>query len=162
MPSNSFASAGSIEIAKTADRVLLDSHAILVALQKEKGWEEVRDVLRYGEAWMTLINLGEVAYILEREQGATTADSVFADLLAEERPDGSPPIRWVPVDQALVRHAASVKARGGLSYADAFAAAAAGLLACPVMTGDPEFSAAEALGIEVRWLPSPGGPAPQR
>ena len=93
MPSNSFASAGSSESAKTADRVLLDSHAILVALQKETGWEEVREVLRYGEPWMTLINLGEVAYIVEREHGATTADAVSADLLAEERPDGFPPIR---------------------------------------------------------------------
>jgi predicted nucleic acid-binding protein len=130
-----------------------------VVLQKEAGWEQVRDVLRRGEPWMTLINLGEVAYILEREQGVATADSVFADLLAEQRPDGSPPIRWLPVDQSLVRNAASLKARGRLSYADAFAAAAAGLLACPVMTGDPEFAAAETLGIEVRWLPGPGARA---
>jgi predicted nucleic acid-binding protein len=103
---------------------------------------------------MTLVNLGEVASIVEREHGAATADSVFADLLADQRPDGSPPIQWMPVDEALVRRAASLKARGGLSYADAFAAAAAALLGCPVMTGDPEFSAAEAMGIAVRWLPT--------
>jgi hypothetical protein len=109
---------------------------------------------------MTLINLGEVAYILERDRGVATADSVFADLLAEQRPGGSPPIRWIPVDHALVRSAASLKARGRLSYADAFAAAAAGLLGCPVMTGDPEFAAAEALGIAVRWLPGSRATAP--
>jgi hypothetical protein len=35
------------------------------------------------------------------------------------------PVRWVDIDDALVRRAASIKSRGGLSYADAFAAGAA-------------------------------------
>ncbi|MHB8395570.1 MAG: PIN domain-containing protein [Candidatus Dormibacteria bacterium] len=139
--------------ARTADRRLLDSHAVLVALEKEPGWERVRAVLRDGEPWMTLVNLGEVAYIVERHTGTVAADAVFADLLADARPDGSPAIQFVPIDHTLVRVAASLKAGGGLSYADAFAAAAAKRLGCPVLTGDPEFRAAEGAGVQVEWLP---------
>jgi hypothetical protein len=51
-----------------------------------------------------------------------------------------------------VREAASLKSRGGMSYADCFAAAAAYLLDCPVLTGDREFTVAEAAGIAVEWL----------
>jgi hypothetical protein len=51
-----------------------------------------------------------------------------------------------------VRQAASLKAAVSIGYAVAFAAAAARLLDCPVVTGDPEFAAVEALGIVVHWL----------
>ncbi|HVA20545.1 MAG TPA: PIN domain-containing protein [Candidatus Micrarchaeia archaeon] len=136
-----------------ADRRVLDSHAILVALEREPGWERVRAVLRDGEPWMTLVNVGEVVYIVERNSGRVPADAVFADLLAEERPDDSPAIRFVPIDRGLVRSAASLKAGGGLSYADAFAAAGARQLGCPVLTGDPEFRSAQRAGVDVEWLP---------
>jgi predicted nucleic acid-binding protein len=101
---------------------------------------------------MTLVNLGEVTYIVERARGKPEADNVYANLLARERPGGGAPIRWMPVDEVLVRRAASLKAAGGLSYADCFAAAAADILGCPVLTGDPEFKAAEQAGIAVTWL----------
>lgn len=101
---------------------------------------------------MTLVNLGEVTYVVERERGKAAADTVYANLLSNERPGGGAAIRWLPVDEVLVRKAASLKAAGGLSYADAFAAAAAGILNCPVLTGDPEFAAAEQAGIAVEWL----------
>jgi PIN domain nuclease of toxin-antitoxin system len=138
--------------AKTAERVVLDSHAILAYLQGEPSAQQVADVLRDGEPWMTLVNLGEVTYIVERGRGKAAADTVFANLLADQRPGGGHPIRWVTVDEALVRRAASLKAVGGMSYADCFVAAAAALLGCPIMTGDPEFKAAEQAGISVRWL----------
>ncbi len=134
-----------------ADRVVLDAHAVLVFLGEEPGWSEVEDILRIGDPWMTLVNLGEVAYILERTSGAAAADEVWANLRAESRPGGAP-VRWIDVDDTLVRRAAAIKARGGLSYADAFAAGAASILDCPVLTGDPEFHVAEEAGVTVRWL----------
>lgn len=100
---------------------------------------------------MNLVNLGEVAYIVERALGKAAADDVYAGLLADERASGVP-IRWLPVDAELVRRAASLKATGGLSYADCFAAATAAILNCPVLTGDPEFSMVEKAGIRVEWL----------
>ncbi|MDA8309442.1 MAG: PIN domain-containing protein [Actinomycetota bacterium] len=133
------------------DRVVLDAHAVLAFLGQEQGWGEVEETLRSGEPWMTLVNLGEVAYILERTSDAGAADEVWANLRAESRPGGVP-VRWIDLDDTLVRRAAAIKARGGLSYADAFASAAAAVLDCPVLTGDPEFRAAERLGVAVRWL----------
>ena len=48
-----------------ADRVVLDAYAVLVLLGEEPGWAEVEEIMRTGEPWMTLVNLGEGVYILE-------------------------------------------------------------------------------------------------
>lgn len=136
---------------KTADRVVLDSHAVLAFLRGEASARRVAQVLESGEPWMTLVNLGEVAYIVERERGKTAADDVFANLLVPERAEGVA-VRWLPIDSVLVRRAASLKAIGGLSYADCFAAAAADILSCAVLTGDHEFEVVEKAGIRVEWL----------
>jgi PIN domain nuclease of toxin-antitoxin system len=134
-----------------ADRVVLDAHAVLAFLTEEPGLAEVDEVLRTGEPWMTLVNLGEVAYVLERSSGRAAADEVWANLRAESRPGGVP-VRWLDVNDDLVRRAAGIKALGGISFADTFAAAAASSLGCPVLTGDPEFCVAEEAGVSVRWL----------
>jgi len=137
---------------KTAERLVLDSHAVLAFLEGEPAGRRVAEVLTDGEPWMNPINLGEVVYVVERNRGKVAADDVYALLLAAERPGGGVPIRWIPVDVALVRRAASLKVAGGLSYADCFAAASAAILGCPILTGDPEFRAAERAGISVAWL----------
>lgn len=133
------------------DRIVLDAHSVLAFLGDEPGAEDVAEILRAGEPWMTLIALGEVAYIVERNAGVAAADEIWANLRADKRPGGRP-IQWLDVDDVLVRRAASIKALGGLSYADAFAAAAAAILDCPVLTGDPEFRIAAQAGVTVRWL----------
>jgi PIN domain nuclease of toxin-antitoxin system len=138
-----------------ADRVVLDAHAVLAFLGEEPGSVEVGEVLRGGDPWMTLVNLGEVAYILERAAGRAAADEVWANLRAESRPGGVP-VRWMDVDDQLVRLAARIMAHGGLRYAQSFAAGAASLLGCPVLTGDPEFRVAEEAGVTVRWLANAG------
>jgi PIN domain nuclease of toxin-antitoxin system len=135
-----------------SNRIVLDTFAVLAFLEGEPSGQRVVDILTAGDPWMTLVNVGEVTYIVERGRGKAVADVVFADLLANERPDGGVPIQLLPVDQTLVRRAASLKAAGGLSYADCFAGAAASILECPVLTGDPEFVAAERAGVMVTWL----------
>ncbi|MGH8988570.1 MAG: PIN domain-containing protein, partial [Acidimicrobiales bacterium] len=92
-----------------ADRVVLDAHAVLAFLGQEPGWTEVEEILHSGEPWMTLINLGEVAYIVERSSDSGAADEVWANLRAESRPDGVP-VRWIDVNDTLVRRAAAIKA----------------------------------------------------
>ena len=135
-----------------SNRIVLDTFAVLAFLEGEPRGLRVADILSSEEPWMTLVNVGEVTYIVELGRGKAAADVVFADLLANERPDGVTPIQILPIDQRLVRRAASLKAAGGLSYADCFAGAAAAILECPVLTGDPEFAAAERAGITVNWL----------
>jgi predicted nucleic acid-binding protein len=137
---------------RTDKRLVLDAHAMLALLSTEPVGERAVEIIGRSEPWMTLVNLGEVTYIVERRQGRVAADTVYARLLAPEPIVGDTPISWVPIDRTLVRRAASLKAAGGLSYADCFAAAAAALLGCPVLTGDPEFRKAEEDGIEIIWL----------
>jgi PIN domain nuclease of toxin-antitoxin system len=132
-------------------RVVLDAHAVLIFLGHEPGWETVEGALRRTEPWMNLVNLGEVAYVIQRHRGAAQSDLVWSSLRSSRASDPMS-IRWIPVDDALVRAAADIKAHGGLSFPDAFAAASARQLGCPVLTGDPEFERAEGMGVVVRWL----------
>ena len=128
---------------------VLDAHALIVYLEREAGFETVRRWLSRSltEAEplpMTVVNLGEVLYIVRREQGAEKAAQIEAvvDTL---------PIEIVDVDLDLTREAARFKAAGGLSYADCFAAALASQRGTSLLTGDREFEAV-AGQIRVEWL----------
>jgi len=137
-----------------ADPVVLDAGAVLALVQNEPGADAVDALLQSGNVWMNLVNLGEATYIVERKRGERQADRLFAELTSDRPPDGRAPIRWLDVDPRLVRQAARLKASGGLSYADAFAAATAKLLGAEVLVcrDDEEFRVAEGLGIRVRWI----------
>ena len=130
---------------------VLDTHAVMAFLWDEPHAAAVEQIIDRGDAWMTLINLGEVAYIVERRDGREAANAAWANLIADDHANGKV-IRFLDIDAKLIRRAATLKAGGGLSYADCFAAAAAERLDCPVMTGDPEFARVEELGIAVDWL----------
>lgn len=93
---------------------------------------------------LCVVNWGEVVYQFERAGGAAVADSVIRDI-------DNLPIEVVPVDRELTRLAAGFKARGGLSYADAFAAALAKDRNAGLLTGDPELRALEK-EIKILWL----------
>ena len=64
--------------AKTAERFVLDTFAVLAFLEGEPAAQRVAGVLSGGEPWMTLINLGEVTNIVERARGKAAADTVFS------------------------------------------------------------------------------------
>lgn len=128
---------------------LLDSHAALVYLKQEKGYEKVKNVLAAAEKsksrlLMSEINIGEVGYILLR--AGLTAD--LNDFLSQFL---SLPIQPAPVDLDLVIEAAKIKARHPLSYADAFAVATALRHDAAIMTGDPEFRSVQDL-VSIHWL----------
>jgi predicted nucleic acid-binding protein len=93
--------------------------------------------------YASLINWGEVFYIVRREKGEVAAHEVVAriDVL---------PITLRGVDRKLVHAAATLKAAHPIAYADAFAAATANLLDVPVVTGDPEFRCLQP-GTKVVW-----------
>ena len=76
--------------------------------------------------------------------GATAAAAVIRDI-------DTLPIEVVPVNRDLARLAAGFKARGGLSYADAFAAALAKERNAGLLTGDPELKSLEK-EIKIIWL----------
>jgi len=131
---------------------VLDSFALLAYLEGEAGMPRVRSVLAGAEAqrhtvYLSLINLGEILYITERERGLVAARRTLGAV-------DQLPIQIVAVSRASVLEAAHVKAQLSISYADAFAVVAARDHGGVVMTGDPEFRPlADAGLVAVEWLP---------
>lgn len=128
---------------------LLDSFALLAYLNDEAGKTRLQELLalaglRKCRLVMCLVNLGEVLYITERKLGLPLAQSVLA--LVE-----SLPVELLDASRDLVLDAAHIKAHHAISYADAFAVAAALREQAIVLTGDPEFETVEDL-IKVEWL----------
>ena len=135
-----------------SDTYVLDSFALLAYLEEEPGMPKVRSVLEGAHAkrhavCLSLINLGEVLYITERERGGDAARRTLAAV-------DELPLELVPVSRTTVQAAAHIKARFSISYADAFAVVAAQDSGGVVITGDPEFRPLANSGlITVEWLP---------
>jgi len=124
---------------------------MIAYLHSEPTAQEVRQALRSARksdllVLFSLINYGECMYIVERESGIEQAEHA-ASIIDEL------PVEVVPADRLLVFAAARLKARYPISYADAFAAAVAKRYGGRVMTGDPEFKAAEP-EVAIHWLPA--------
>jgi predicted nucleic acid-binding protein len=106
---------------------------------------EVEAVLGDGEAAACSINLGEVLYRQIRAVGESSAQKGIAALRQD--------MEVIEPGWDLVTAAAKIKARGGLSYADAFCVATAERLGVPLWTGDPEIiDLGEKFPFEVRDL----------
>jgi len=131
------------------DRYVLDSFAVLAYLQDERGAEDVESLLEAAaqdltEILMPVVNLGEAAYITEREQSLEAAQRLLGTL--EQLP-----VAVKNIDRTLTLDAAHIKAHNRISYADAFAVALARHSDAVVVTGDPEFAAVEHV-IDIYWL----------
>jgi PIN domain nuclease of toxin-antitoxin system len=113
--------------------VVFDSWALLAFLADEPAADRIESVWVDEGAAISSINLGEVLYIRMRAQGE---ESARADIQAV-----SAALEVTDPDWRLVVTAASIKAHGGLSYADAFCIATALERDEPVWTGDPEILA---------------------
>jgi ribonuclease VapC len=129
---------------------VLDSFALLAYFGNEPGAEIVEQLLRQAQRQtvtlhLSLLNLGEVYYITQRERGRDAAVAALA--LIDQLP-----IHQQAVDRLRVLAASTLKANHAISYADAFAAALAQQLLGTVVTGDPEFQKVAAL-VEILWLP---------
>jgi len=129
--------------------IVLDAHALMAYLEGEPGADRVSALLTDAAAGkirllMTVVNIGEVYYIVLRERGEDALARVKAALAML-------PIDMVDVDLPLVAAAAAFKARRHMSYADCFAAALAQTHGADIVTGDPEFHSVED-EITVRWL----------
>lgn len=128
---------------------LLDTFAVLAWLQDEPSALAVELILQDAksdgtELLMTLINLGELYYILRRSLSAVETRALL-DMILDL------PVRAIPVSEDLVWEAAEIKARNPLSYADCFAVAAARREGAALVTGDPEFKRVDGM-IRIQWL----------
>lgn len=134
---------------KLTNHIVLDSYALLALLNDESGAARVEDLLRQAETGeaelsMSVINLGELAYIVERRWGPEKLRAVLAYIEVTR-------IQLVAVDPPRALAAAHIKAQNPLAYADAFAAALSQELEATLLTGDPEFETVQSL-IAIEWL----------
>lgn len=131
---------------------VLDSWAVLAYLGDEHSGQEVADIIASAQdqgtvLTMSIVNAGEVWYILAREASEIEADGAVTNL----RQLG---IQLVDADWKLTRLAGAFKARHRMSYADCFAAALAKENRAELLTGDKEFEQVEG-EIKIAWLRSP-------
>ena len=129
---------------------LFDSFAILAYLNRESGFETVRDFLAESQKsgnliLMNEINIGEIYYILHRKRGSEEADYFINTIL-----EGLP-ILPVSNDFGSTIDAARMKAEYPISFADCFAVATARHENAILVTGDPEFKQVEHL-LQIEWI----------
>lgn len=110
--------------------VVFDSWALLAHLVGEPAADRIEAAWLEEGAVISSINLGEVLYIRTRSHGAESASTDVQKLIGL--------VEVIDPDWPLVATAASIKAGGGLSYADAFCIATALRAEAPLWTGDPE------------------------
>jgi len=128
---------------------VLDSHALMVFLEKEPGYEKVESLLVAAAAkdqplLMSVVNWAEIHYIVLRELGEQKAQEI-------ERVIMTMPIDLVEADLDLARQAARFKAFKKMSLADCFAAALAKIRKAELVTGDREFMAVQN-EVNILWL----------
>ena len=131
---------------------VLDSYALLAYLQDEPVGlriEKLLDNAKKGKChlYLSMINLGEILYIIERRGGISKAQDALA-LIRQL------PVEISLVDEQTVLAAAHIKANHAISYADAFAVATAMQERALVVTADPEFQSVETV-VQIEWLRNP-------
>ncbi|HCC79411.1 MAG: hypothetical protein A2X25_06795 [Chloroflexi bacterium GWB2_49_20] len=117
---------------------VLDSFALIAYFCAEPGGEIVKELLEKAlnlelDLHLSIINLGEMYYILYKTRGKDFADSAVEDT-------NNLPIQVISITDSQVWDAAEIKAHFSISYADAFAASLAQSLNASIVTGDPEFN----------------------
>lgn len=95
---------------------------------------------------MSVVNLGEVLYIVERRRGVPAVRDTLGRVQRL-------PVEFVDADRGLAQAAAHLKAQLSIAYADCFAAALAQIRRAALVTGDPEFrKLGPDYGVSVHWL----------
>ena len=129
--------------------IVLDSWAVIAYLEGEAAAEKVADHIADAHEndiplFMSVVNAGEVWYIIARETTVGDADRSITEL----RHLG---IGFVDADWTLAHEAGRFKSKHKMSFADCFAAALSKQEKALLLTGDPEFRQVEQ-EIAIDWL----------
>jgi predicted nucleic acid-binding protein len=132
-----------------AKPLVLDSWAMMAFFENEPSAGQVANLIidahRHNQSLlMSVVNAGELWYSVARGYSPAEADRLIEEL-ANLRID------VVVADWPITRQAAEYKSRGGISYADCFAAALARLRKAELVTGDPELQQL-AKEVAIRWV----------
>jgi len=134
---------------KKPKAIVLDSWAVIAYLEDEPAAERVADIISDAHEqgiplFMTVVNAGELWYIVAREASASDAEASIKQL----RDLG---IEFVDADWDLAKDAGQFKSKNKMSFADCFAAALAKQRKAHLATGDREFKQIEQ-EITINWL----------
>jgi len=131
---------------------VLDSWAVIGWLQgEEPARAKVRELLDQAsrgaaKVSISLINVGEVFYLIAKRHGAALAERFLADLMMM-------PVQALLPDRKLILGAARLKSRHPISYADAFAVETARDQNAILVTGDPElWQLSKREPIDLLWV----------
>ena len=129
--------------------IVLDSWAIMSYLQDEPSAEKVADMIADAHEegvplLMSVVNAGEVWYIIARRTSEADADRSLRQLKQLG-------IEMIDADWEIAHQAGKFKAKNKMSFADCFAAALAKEKKAHLVTGDKEFKQVEP-DISVIWL----------
>ncbi|MEP6819497.1 MAG: type II toxin-antitoxin system VapC family toxin [bacterium] len=129
--------------------IVLDSWAVIAYLEGEPAAEKVADHIADAHEndiplFMSVVNAGEVWYIIARETSVGDADRSITEL----RHLG---IEFVDADWPLAHEAGGFKSKHKMSFADCFAAAVAKQRKALLLTGDREFKQIEG-EVLIDWL----------
>lgn len=127
---------------------VIDAQPLVAFIRREAHWQRVGALIkatmrREATLRLTAVNAGEVVLGTERALGSLVGHRTLE--VIQDWAD------IVDVDLELGARAAWFKSRGGISYADCFAAALAHRDGLPLITGDPGFQRVEDV-IRVVWL----------
>ena len=129
--------------------LVFDTWAVIAYYEDEPAGERVAQILAEANEnatplWMSVVNAGEVWYVIARKTSPAEADTTISELLKLGiKLDNA---EWKPARQAAV-----FKSKHKMSYSDAFAAATAFQKNAHLVTGDKEFKQVEG-DIKVLWL----------
>lgn len=129
--------------------IVLDSWAIMSYLQGEPSAEKVADIIADAHEdsvplLMSVVNAGEVWYIIARRTSEADADRSIRQLKQLG-------IAFVDADWEIAHDVAKFKAKHKMSFADCFAAALAKQRKGQLVTGDQEFKQVGA-EVTINWL----------
>ena len=136
-------------MARKPKTLVLDSWSVIAYLEDEPSGQQVADLIASAHEegipiYMTVVNAGEVWYIIAREISEAEANSSIKELRDLR-------IQFVDADWELTQEAARFKSLQKMSYADCYAAALAKTRKADLVTGDTEFKAVEDQ-IKILWV----------
>lgn len=128
---------------------VLDANALLDLLLNRAGADQVEKLIKQAtegriRILISIINWGEVYYVVWRNQGLAAAEKVLQQVAGL-------PIQVINTDSELTKLAASFRVRYHLPYADGFAAALAQEENATLVTGDRDFAPLDKT-IRILWL----------
>jgi len=135
----------------TRTTYVLDAFAVMCYFRAEPGCTRVEEILEAAKTDrctvnMCTVNWAEVVYTVLRGRGSSDALAAVGTLDAAR-------VHLVPAGRELSAIAAELKAPGGLSLANCYAAALAQTLDATLVTGDPEFKRVADV-VDIEWLPT--------